>query len=101
MPKIQRKILIQLYFRSFIIIKIGSTVYVINFRIRIIIMSIFCFSFGGNFLLNIGPTSEGEINVIFEERLRQMGSWLEVNGDSIYKTSPWTHQNDTSDGNVW
>lgn len=58
-------------------------------------------SFGGNFLLNIGPTSEGEINVIFEERLRQMGSWLEVNGDAIYKTSPWTHQNDTSDGNVW
>ncbi len=39
---------------------------------------------GGNFLLNIGPTPEGTIQPEFEERLRGIGEWLKVNGDSIY-----------------
>ncbi|XP_067673725.1 alpha-L-fucosidase-like isoform X2 [Haliotis asinina] len=53
-------------------------------------------SCGGNFLLNAGPTADGMISPIFEERLRQMGQWLKVNGDAIYKTQPWTTQNDTA-----
>lgn len=39
---------------------------------------------GGNFLLNVGPTPEGTIQPEFEERLRGIGAWLQVNGDSIY-----------------
>ncbi|MEN6536188.1 MAG: alpha-L-fucosidase [Bryobacteraceae bacterium] len=42
---------------------------------------------GGNFLLNVGPTPEGTIQPEFEERLRAIGKWLEVNGDSIYGTT--------------
>ncbi|XP_042554817.1 plasma alpha-L-fucosidase-like [Dipodomys spectabilis] len=56
---------------------------------------------GGNLLMNIGPTSDGIISVIFEERLRQMGSWLKVNGKAIYETSPWRSQNDTLTPEVW
>ncbi|XP_046581898.1 alpha-L-fucosidase-like [Haliotis rubra] len=58
-------------------------------------------SCGGNFLLNAGPTADGMISPIFEERLRQMGQWLKVNGDAIYKTQPWTTQNDTVTPGVW
>ena len=59
------------------------------------------FSFGGNILINIGPSSEGTINPIFEERLRQLGSWLDINGNSIFETKPWKFQNDTTNPDVW
>ena len=29
------------------------------------------------------------------------GSWMKVNGEAIYSTRPWHHQNDTLNGNVW
>jgi len=41
---------------------------------------------GGNFLLNVGPTAEGEIPAPSVERLAQVGQWMEVNGESIYDT---------------
>ncbi|MGK7396798.1 MAG: alpha-L-fucosidase [Candidatus Cyclobacteriaceae bacterium M3_2C_046] len=40
---------------------------------------------GGNFLLNVGPTAEGEIPPPSVERLSAMGDWLEVNGEAIYE----------------
>jgi alpha-L-fucosidase len=43
-------------------------------------------SVGGNFLLNVGPTPEGEIPALHQERLRAVGRWLVENGASIYAT---------------
>lgn len=60
-----------------------------------------CFSCGGNLLMNIGPTHDGRIIPIFEERLKQFGKWLAVNGESIYSSKPWTHQNDTITKDIW
>lgn len=47
---------------------------------------------GGNYLLNIGPTALGEVPQASVERLRDMGKWLQINGESIYgtKASPFT-----------
>jgi alpha-L-fucosidase len=41
---------------------------------------------GGNYLLNVGPTSEGLIPAPSVERLAQMGKWLSTNSEAIYKT---------------
>lgn len=51
--------------------------------------------------MNVGPTKDGKIVPIFEERLRQLGDWLRVNGEGIYGTVPWTFQNDTMVKNIW
>jgi alpha-L-fucosidase len=42
---------------------------------------------GGNYLLNVGPTSEGVIPPESVERLDEVGKWTKANGDSIYATS--------------
>lgn len=44
---------------------------------------------GGNYLLNVGPTAEGEIPDASQERLSEIGKWLEINGEAIYNRRPW------------
>ncbi|XP_043461301.1 alpha-L-fucosidase-like [Leptopilina heterotoma] len=66
--------------------------------IRELVITVSC---NGNLLMNVGPTKEGIISPIFEERLREMGHWLSTNGEAIYKTKPWNVQNDTLSGDVW
>jgi len=42
---------------------------------------------GGNYLLNVGPTSEGLIPSPSVERLQAIGQWMKVNGVAIYDTT--------------
>jgi alpha-L-fucosidase len=40
----------------------------------------------GNFLFNVGPMPTGEIEPRQVDRLKEMGTWLATNGESIYGT---------------
>jgi alpha-L-fucosidase len=42
---------------------------------------------GGNYLLNVGPTSEGVFPEPSVERLRAIGQWMKVNGEATYATT--------------
>lgn len=58
-------------------------------------------SLGGNYLLNIGPTKDGLIAPIFQERLLAVGKWLSVNGEAIYSSKPWRVQLEKNATAVW
>lgn len=64
---------------------------------------------GGNYLLNIGPTAEGEIPEQSIEGLRAIDRWMKVNGEAIYGTHrspvgalPWGRctRKDTDKGTI-
>jgi len=44
---------------------------------------------GGNYLLYVGPTSEGLIPQPSIDRLMEVGAWMDINGEAIYGTSVW------------
>jgi alpha-L-fucosidase len=44
---------------------------------------------GGNYLLNIGPTGDGLFPEESLKRLKDIGAWMRINGESVYGTTKW------------
>lgn len=44
---------------------------------------------GGNFLLNVGPKQDGEIQIEQEARLQEVALWTFANGEAIHNVIPW------------
>lgn len=53
---------------------------------------------GGNFLLDIGPDAHGKIPPIMQERLLQIGDWMDINSEAIYNTERWKTSSQWSAG---
>ncbi|MFN7993221.1 MAG: alpha-L-fucosidase [Bryobacteraceae bacterium] len=67
---------------------------------QLLLMLIDIVSRGGNFLLDIGPTADGRIPVIMEDRLIHIGNWLSPNAEAIYGTRAWRRSRQWSHGTV-
>lgn len=49
---------------------------------------------GGNYLLNIGPSPQGEYSDTAYARLKEIGSWMKINGEAIYSTRMYKSYNE-------
>ncbi|NJD08878.1 MAG: hypothetical protein FIB01_00030 [Gemmatimonadetes bacterium] len=45
---------------------------------------------GGGMILNVGPGADGQIPLLQQERLLQLGEWLQRNGEAVYGAVPHT-----------
>jgi alpha-L-fucosidase len=71
--------------------KIKSATYIIHKLTEVVAK-------GGNFLLNVGPTPEGEFPEEVTACLEKVGQWLKQNGEAIYATRTSAIYNDE---NIW
>lgn len=55
---------------------------------------------GGNYLLNVGPTGDGEIPEASVERMAGIGEWMKRNGEAIYGTTASPIEKPGFDGRI-
>ncbi len=52
---------------------------------------------GGGMILNVGPKADGQIPLIQQERLIDLGNWLKINGEAIYSAEPFVIKEEEKD----
>lgn len=50
---------------------------------------------GGGIIINVGPKADGQIPLLQQERLKQLGQWLKINGEAIYGSTMWKRTEET------
>ncbi|WP_208505747.1 alpha-L-fucosidase [Roseivirga sp. E12] len=44
---------------------------------------------GGGVTINVGPTADGQIPLLQQDRLVQLGNWIQINDEAIYGSTVW------------
>ncbi len=44
---------------------------------------------GGGVTINVGPTADGQIPLLQQDRLIQLGNWIKINEEAIYGSTVW------------
>ena len=57
-------------------------------------------SAGGNLLLNIAPDHNGRVLPLYEERLRDIGLFVNAHSEAIFSTKPWIYLNEQN-SSIW
>ena len=52
---------------------------------------------GGGITLNVGPKADGQIPLLQQERLLQLGAWIKTNKEAIYASRPWIKNGEEKD----
>jgi alpha-L-fucosidase len=52
---------------------------------------------GGGVTINVGPYCDGQIPLLQQERLLQLGDWLKVNGEAIYASTMYSKATEEKD----
>ena len=46
-------------------------------------------AYGGGLIINVGPSADGKIPLLQQERIEALGSWLKINEEAIYGATKW------------
>ncbi len=57
-------------------------------------------SLNSNYVLNIAPRADGTLPEPLTSRLEYLGRWLQINGEAIYASRPWTQGADDNNADV-
>ncbi len=49
----------------------------------------YCRSYGANYLLNVGPRSDGSVHPLEAETLKYLGRWMKINREAVYLPRPY------------
>lgn len=55
---------------------------------------------GGGITLNVGPGADGQIPLLQQERLIQLGDWIKVNEEAIYGSTPYSKTEETKEAEL-
>ena len=46
-------------------------------------------AYGGGLIINVGPAADGKIPLLQQERIEELGKWIETNKEAIYGATKW------------